>query len=121
DNRLGDYFRPPLWRAHSEKQVYLVSGLTSILDKGPACTVCSDIPDLHFFPHAGGKDVVPLYRDAVGAVPNIAPAVLEWLQEMLPSPPAPLPHCGREELEVRFVPSPVASGEEGLFFNGSFP
>ncbi len=71
DNRLGDFLRPDLWRAHGEWQVYLTSLFYSPLGTGPAVTACSAIPDLHHFSGRGAKDCVPLYRDVEAAEPNI--------------------------------------------------
>ena len=65
DSRLGDFIRPVLWHAHSDRQVYLTSLLTGVLGLGPAATVSAQIPDLHHFRGSfGGKGVIPLWRDA---------------------------------------------------------
>ena len=80
DMRLGDYLRPDLWRAHSERQVYLTSLLNHPLGDGPAATACSHIPDLHHFRGSyGAKEVFPLYRAANTSEPNILPVLLELL------------------------------------------
>ena len=80
DNRIGDYFRPSLWSAHSEKQIYL-SGLFSIpVGSGPALSVGAYIPDLDFFRGSyGAKAIFPLYRDAAAREPNISPGLLDRL------------------------------------------
>jgi Type ISP C-terminal specificity domain len=36
DPRLGDYMKPVLWLAHSDKQAYMTSILTDIIGRGPA-------------------------------------------------------------------------------------
>src|SRR5690606_19569561 len=36
DARVGDRMRPPLWAAHSSRQIYLTSMLTEVLGEGPA-------------------------------------------------------------------------------------
>jgi len=78
DNRVGDYFRPALWRAHrSGKQVYLATLTTEPFSGGAAVVAASDMPDRHYFNGRGGKDIFPLYRDAGAAVPNILPGLLE--------------------------------------------
>lgn len=79
DNRLGDYLRPDLWRAHGKKQVYLTSLLTLCLGTGPALTACARIPDLHHFSGRGAKDTVPLYRTADASEANILPGFLDML------------------------------------------
>ena len=88
DNRLGDYFRPSLWRAHSEKQIYISSSLALPLSQGPALAVSSEIPDLHYFCNRGGKDIIPLYRDSAAQEPNIAPRLLDKLSAEFSQPVA---------------------------------
>lgn len=80
DSRLGDFMKPDLWQAHSDHQVYLTSLITGILGIGPAATIAGDVPDLHHFRGSfGGKDVIPLWRDAAATEPNITGGLLELL------------------------------------------
>lgn len=79
DGRLMSRPRPDLWRAHSEKQVYLTSLLTKFLGTGPSLMACAAIPDLDHFSGRGAKDTVPLYRLADASEPNILPGLLESL------------------------------------------
>ena len=79
DTRLGDYLRPVLWRAHSERQMYVTSLLTDLLGVGPALSACAILPDLHHFSGRGGKDAIPLYRTANASEANILPGLLETL------------------------------------------
>ena len=79
DGRLGDFLRPDLWRAHSDRQVYLTSLLTTFLGAGPALTACAEIPDLHHFSGRGQKDAIPLYRSADASQANIFPGLLAVL------------------------------------------
>ncbi len=80
DNRLGDYFRPSLWFAQSEKQIYLTSLLNHPLGKGPALVACCNIPDRHHFRGSfGGKDIFPIYRDSVAGEFNSAPGLIDYL------------------------------------------
>jgi hypothetical protein len=81
DPRLGDYLRPRLWRAHSERQLYLTSLLTKPLGPGPAATVTAQVPDLDHFSNRGGRDVVPLWLDAAATEPNVAPGLLDRLAD----------------------------------------
>jgi hypothetical protein len=81
DGRLMGRPRPELWRAHGPDQVYLTSLLTGILGEGPAATVSSGVPDLHHFCNRGGKDVIPLWRDAAATQPNVTGGLLETLSE----------------------------------------
>ena len=79
DVRLMSRHRPDLWRAHSARQIYLTSLLSSSIGKGPALTACAHLPDLHHFAQGGGKDSIPLYCSADASVPNMAPGLLELL------------------------------------------
>lgn len=60
DARLINLPRPPLWRAHTDHQLYMTSLLTDQIGDGPTATVSAAIPDLHYFRGRGGKDVIPL-------------------------------------------------------------
>ena len=79
DARLGDFYRPVLHRAHSEKQVYITSLLTAVLGEGPAGVATSDIPDLHNFCGRGAKDVIPLWRDSDATDPNVTDGLIELI------------------------------------------
>lgn len=83
DNRVGDYLRPSLWRAHSKQQVYFASLSTKTLGLGPGLTSSAEIPDLDFFSNRGGKDIIPLYRDSAALKPNITPGLLDCLSRAL--------------------------------------
>ncbi len=80
DARLGDFIRPVLWRVAGARQVYLASLLTSALGPGPAAMVSAEVPDLHYFCGRGGKDVIPLWRDAEGQQANIGAGALGVLR-----------------------------------------
>ena len=79
DIRLISRRRPDLWRAHSERQVYLTSLFSDPIGQGPAVTACAYLPDLHHFSGRGGKDTVPLYCSADTSSPNILPDLLDLL------------------------------------------
>lgn len=80
DPRLAKTESPALWRSLSDKQLFLSSLLTSALGEGPALTVTTAVPDKHHFRgSAGGKDVIPLYRDGYASVPNVPAGLLEVL------------------------------------------
>lgn len=81
DGRLISCPRPQLWRVAGRGQLFLTTLLSEPLGAGPALTACAEIPDLHHFSGRGGKDVVPLYRDAEGKVPNIGECVLETIRK----------------------------------------
>jgi len=83
DLRIIDLPRPPLWAAHSERQIYLISWLTGVLGKGPAAVACALIPDLDSFRGSfGGKNVVPLWRNAAGTDSNITTGLLDHLAQV---------------------------------------
>jgi len=86
DARLGDRMRRPLWRSHSPKQVYLASLLTDVLGLGPAATVSAEVPDLHHFSGRGGKDIIPLWRDAAATQPNVTAGLLGQLSTAYKTP-----------------------------------
>lgn len=77
DSRLGDYLRPVFWLIQSNRQVYMTSLLTGVLGVGPAASMSAFIPDLHHFRGSfGGKDVIPLWRDAASTQPNLPVGLL---------------------------------------------
>lgn len=68
-----------LWRAHSERQVYMAGLLTAQPGSGPGVTLAAHVPDKHYFRGSvGGKDIIPLYRDASGS-PNVPAGLLAAL------------------------------------------
>ena len=74
DNRLGDYLRPRTWKAHSDRQSYMVSFLTEVVGHGPLAVATDLVPDLHHFRGSfGGKHVIPLWRDRAGTDANLPP------------------------------------------------
>jgi hypothetical protein len=83
DPRIANLERPALWQSLSEHQLFLNGMLTSPLGEGPALTAAIDVPDLHHFRGSfGGKDVVPLYRDAESKQPNVPAGLLEHLSNV---------------------------------------
>ena len=88
DFRLGDFIRPVLGRISGEKQTFLVCPDTLVCGHGAICTVSPDIPDQHFFRGSfGGKDVIPLYRDAAGTDPNVTGGLLDALGKVYGNTP----------------------------------
>jgi hypothetical protein len=72
DGRVGDFLRPSLWKARGEQQVFITSLITGVLGAGPAAMATPHVPDRHHFRGSfGGKDVIPLWRDAAATQPNI--------------------------------------------------
>ena len=81
DSRLGDLIRPDLWRAHGPQQTYITGLFTKVLGAGPAVVASGAVPDIDFFCGRGGKDVIPLYRDAAAIEPNVTGGLLERIGE----------------------------------------
>lgn len=84
DNRVGDFMRPSLWKAHSDTQVYMTAMLTGVIGKGPAAMMAAHVPDLdHFRGSFGGKHVIPLWKDAEATIPNVATGLLNALSSKI--------------------------------------
>jgi hypothetical protein len=81
DPRLAKTESPSLWASLSERQVFMTSMMTAPLGAGPAATCTIFVPDKHYFCGRGGKDVVPLYRDAKGT-PNVFDGTLEVITKV---------------------------------------
>jgi hypothetical protein len=80
DNRLSDRPRPPLWHVRGKRQVYLATLTSTVLGKGPAVTASAHVPDLDFFRGSyGAKNVMPLFRDSEGMLPNVPAGLLDVL------------------------------------------
>lgn len=80
DARLIDFARPGLWKIHNDRQLYLTSLLTTVLGTGPSASVAANPPDLHHYRGSfGGKDVIPLWRDAAASEPNVVAGLLDLL------------------------------------------
>lgn len=79
DGRVGDFLRPSLWRARGNEQVFMTGQLVGVLGPGPAAMVAASVPDRHYFCGRGGKDVIPLWRDAAATQPNVTAGLLDRL------------------------------------------
>ncbi|MDR3508876.1 MAG: N-6 DNA methylase, partial [Caulobacteraceae bacterium] len=78
DNRLVNRGNPTLWRAHSDKQVYLTAPHDQTATAGPALTIAGAVPDLHHYNGRGGR-VFPLWSDAKATHPNLSIRLLAEL------------------------------------------
>ena len=82
DARLLDRPGPPIWAVYGNKQVHITILLTEVLGNGPAATATGHIPDLHHFRGSfGGKDVIPLWRDAEATKPNLTSGLIEYISD----------------------------------------
>ncbi len=87
DFRLGDYIRPALGRMSGDRQTFFVCPDAIVAGRGPVCTVTANLPDQHYFCGRGGKDVIPIYRDAAGTDPNVTAGLLAVLGKVHCTPP----------------------------------
>lgn len=84
DPRLANLDRPALWQTLSDRQIFMASLLTGRVGPGPALTVATHPPDKHFFRGSyGGKDIIPLYRDAAFSQPNLTSGLATSLATLL--------------------------------------
>ena len=84
DHRLADRAGPDLWHARGPQQVFLTTLTSTKLGRGPALTVSPYVPDLHYFRGSyGAKDVMPLYRDHDGGIPNLTKALFDSFAKRL--------------------------------------
>jgi hypothetical protein len=87
DRRMIDFPRPELWQTQGPRQVYMFEQHAHPFADGPALAFSALVPNVHCFNGRGGR-VLPLYRDANGLEPNIAPKLLESLSLLLGVPVA---------------------------------
>jgi Type ISP C-terminal specificity domain/N-6 DNA Methylase len=83
DNRIGGRLNPAFWSANGNQQIHLTSLITGVLGLGPAATISAFVPDLHYFCGRGGKDVIPLWRDAEATEANLTDGLLAALNPQL--------------------------------------
>lgn len=81
DPRVAKTESPSLWQSRSDKQVFLTTLMTTKIGAGPAMTASVDVPDFHHFCNRGGKDVIPLFRDAKAQHPNLPAGLTDVLAE----------------------------------------
>ena len=81
DGRLLARPRPPLWDAISNKQVHFATVTTDAVGFGPSISCAAHVPDRHYFCGRGGKDLMPLYRDAAASDANMPDGLTGALSE----------------------------------------
>lgn len=90
DSRFNDRMAEVLWRIQGEKQIYFTALATEALGAGQGIIASAFVPDLHQFRGSfGGKDVIPLYRDAAGTEPNVTEGLLDVLGKEYQAPVTP--------------------------------
>jgi hypothetical protein len=83
DARVIDRPRRELWSTLSDRQIYISEQHTNWINSGPGLTFSNFVPDMHHFQgHHGGR-AIPLYRDAAGTQPNLAPSLAQYLSKKL--------------------------------------
>jgi hypothetical protein len=88
DHRLMYPARPDLWSVVGPTQLFLVVQHAHQVTGGPGLVASAHIPDIHHYNGRGGA-VLPLWRDARGQIPNVAPGLLEHLGTTLGRPVTP--------------------------------
>ncbi|MDQ1675253.1 MAG: hypothetical protein QOC93_397 [Actinomycetota bacterium] len=82
DSRVIDMPGPDLWRVRGDNQVWVTESHAESIDSGPGVAFSAYIPNLDHYHGRGGR-VLPLYRDPVSSVPNLAPGLLQHLSSVL--------------------------------------
>jgi len=82
DSRLYDGPRPNLWRAASERQVFVTEQHAHPINGGPALTFTAALPDMHHYNGRGGR-VRPLYLGSADGEENLTPGLLSYLSQRL--------------------------------------
>ncbi|GAA1092873.1 hypothetical protein GCM10009577_13500 [Streptomyces javensis] len=82
DSRLHHRPSPPLWQVAGPAQLYVTEQHAHHFTDGPGITFTAEIPDMDHTNGRGGR-VLPLYRDASGTMPNLAPGLLRLIDERL--------------------------------------
>lgn len=84
DPRLAKTEGPSLWQSRSAKQLFIAVPSKEGIGPGPAAAVTCDVPDFHFIRgSAGGKDILPLYRDAATTEANVTSGLPARIAEIL--------------------------------------
>lgn len=77
DARLSKTESPSLWQSVAREQVFLTTLVVVPLGPGPSLVTSTAVPDMASFRGSyGGKDVIPLYRTAGTASPNVPASLL---------------------------------------------
>lgn len=80
DPRMAKTESPSLWSASSSRQLFLTSLLTGHIADGPALAASAYVPDLHYYRGSfGGKDIIPLWRNAAATQPNMTEGLGELI------------------------------------------
>ncbi|MGA2793881.1 MAG: type ISP restriction/modification enzyme [Roseiarcus sp.] len=86
DNRLINRPNPTLWKAWSDKQVFVTALERASPRSGPAISLTNLIPDLDHYKGSFGGRVYPLWADAQATQSNVRAAVLLALAKAYGTP-----------------------------------
>jgi hypothetical protein len=89
DARLINQSNPTLWKAWSDKQIFVTGLDAHSLTSGPALTLCGTIPDLHHYKGSFGGRVYPLWANAQATQSNVRAEILQTLAKALGAPVTP--------------------------------
>jgi len=81
DKRLINRPNPKLWEIYSKKQIHLTSLARTSPSLGVGLTITGLIPDLDHYKGSFGGRVLPLWANAEATIPNIKPALLNFLSQ----------------------------------------
>jgi hypothetical protein len=82
DKRLINRPNPELWATRSDKQAFLTALSRTSPSRGPALTASALLPDIDHYNARGGR-VFPLWSDAAATQPNLKPALVSYLNQLL--------------------------------------
>jgi hypothetical protein len=88
DHRLMVVARPDLWRVRGDRQIYTIEQNAHAVVNGPGLVFSALVPDMHCYNGRSGC-ARPLYRNAAGTLPNLAPGLLSLLNRRLAVPVTP--------------------------------
>jgi len=89
DARLLNDPRPKLWKAWSDKQIFITALEASAPKAGPALTLTNLIPDQDHYKGSFGGRVYPLWADAQATQSNVRADILQALAKALGAAIAP--------------------------------
>jgi hypothetical protein len=83
DKRLINQANPSLWAIRSDRQVFLTALARSSPSSGPALTMSALLPDIDHYRGSFGGRVFPLWSNEQATEPNLKPALLNYLSNVL--------------------------------------
>jgi hypothetical protein len=85
DSRVGDYFRPSLWRSLSTRQIFATTLFEFSFGGGTGVSFSSSVPDLHHFNGLGGQGLLELLSETYGH-PVTPEALISYVAAILGHP-----------------------------------